>query len=84
MEKKGKAGLEKIEKAIKLYGQNGFAASNKMTWADLGIFLLAQMISDIDASVIKQYPEVARVHATVGSYCSRHNSEGYEEIKLDF
>ena len=67
MEKKGKPGLEKIEKSIKLYGQNGFSASNKMTWADLGIFLLAQMISDIDASVIKHYPEVAKVHATVGS-----------------
>ena len=68
MEKKGKPVLEKIEKDIKLYGQNGFSASNKMTWADLGIFLLAQMISDIDASVIKRdYPEVAKVHATVGS-----------------
>ena len=67
MEKKGNPGLEKIEKAIKLYGQNGFAASNKMTWADLGIFLLAKMISDIDPNVIKNYPEVAKVHATTGS-----------------
>ena len=67
MEKKGKPGLEKIEKTIKMYGQNGFAASNKMTWADLGIFLLAQMISEIDPNVIKNYPEVAKVHATTGS-----------------
>jgi hypothetical protein len=39
--------IEKLEKAIKLYGQNGFAATNKMTWADLGIFLMVDFMKGI-------------------------------------
>ena len=37
--------MDKLEQAIKLYGSNGFsAAANKLTWADLSIFLLVENI----------------------------------------
>jgi len=63
---KHKAELDKIEKLIGVYGSNGFSAANKMTWADLGIFLIVDYLNAIDASVLKGHPHILKVAETVG------------------
>lgn len=42
---KTKVPLERLDKAIKLYGSNGFAAGKKMSWADLSIFYIYEHIT---------------------------------------
>ena len=39
--------MENLEKSIKLYGGNGFSVGNKMTWADLSIFMTFKAIQGI-------------------------------------
>ena len=41
--------MDALEKGIKLYGSNGFSAANKLTWADLSIFLLVENIKCKDS-----------------------------------
>jgi hypothetical protein len=39
--------MENLENIIKLYGGNGFSVGNKITWADLSIFITFKAIQGI-------------------------------------
>ena len=61
-------GLQNLEKLIGLYGGNGFAVGNALTWADLFIYDVTSQLFDREPSVLDNYAAVKQVRASVEAH----------------
>lgn len=57
--------LANVEKLIKSYGSDGHAVGDSLTWADLQIFELGNMMGRYDPNITNSYPEISKVRKTV-------------------
>jgi hypothetical protein len=64
----GANGAANLEKLITLYGSNGHAVGDALTWADLAIFDVTSVLFAKYSSFGQNYPRLAQVHETVNSH----------------
>ena len=65
MEKTGDVCFTHIEKMIKMYGKNGYAAGNSLTWADLFLYEISTGVVELDPTFTSRYPEINKCRASV-------------------
>ena len=68
MEKTAVPVLEKTEKLVKMYGQNGHSAGNALTWADLFLYEITSNILSVDANALNAFSSVQKVRSTVEAH----------------
>jgi hypothetical protein len=83
MEKTAIPVLEKSEKLVKMYGQNGHSAGSSLTWADLFLYEVTSNILSADANALNAFPSIQKVRSTVeanpkvGEYLKNRPKTGF-------
>ena len=65
MADQGTKGAASIEKLISLYGSNGFAVGQALTWADLLVFEIASSLFTKHPEFAAKFPHISAVQKTV-------------------
>ena len=65
METTGDKVYTQIEKMIKMYGKNGFAAGDSLTWADIFLYELTTGVIELDPTFATRYTEISASRASV-------------------
>nr|AYN44553.1 glutathione S-transferase S13 [Brachionus koreanus] len=59
--------LERIEKIVNLYGNEGFSVGNSMKWSDLHVYDIASSMLKFDANILDKFPKIKAICRTVES-----------------
>nr|AIT99302.1 glutathione S-transferase sigma 1 [Brachionus koreanus] len=59
--------LERIEKIVNLYGNEGFSVGNSMKWSDLHVYDIASSMLKFDANILDKFSKIKAICRTVES-----------------
>ncbi len=87
MDNQATKSAQSVEKLIRLYGSNGYAVGNSLTWADLAIFDVASTFFSRRPNFIANFPLISAVYErvlaneNVASYVNnRHPTDNLENL----
>ena len=60
--------VENVEKMISMYGSNGHAVGDSLTWADILIYELTLALFEKVASHHEKFPHITEVHKNVAQH----------------
>nr|AYN44507.1 glutathione S-transferase S13 [Brachionus rotundiformis] len=57
--------LERIEKIVSLYGNEGFSVGNSLKWSDLHVYDITSSMLKFDPNILNKYPKIQAIRKTV-------------------